>query len=221
MNNDRRNAPLHQFRDQSAKSTLKDWKLEYTGEKENGLDARGWSKTCANGKSPFLSAQKCKGRIPDAALVNERQDAVLAKGDEVGKRVLTVDELTKMFNVSAKTISRWRADGLVGRPFVIDGRKRLGFLESSVVRFVRENPRRVDRAAKFCHLDDEERRQIIHSARRIIRDGYLPAEVLTRLAKQTGRSRETLRYTKASRELGRVPAIAGAEPPRPRRSLGT
>ena len=43
--------------------------------------------------------------------------------------VLTVEELSKLFKVSTKTISRWRQQGLVSRRFVFDGRKRVGFLE--------------------------------------------------------------------------------------------
>ena len=60
--------------------------------------------------------------------------------DAAGERVLTVEELAKQFNVSTKTISRWRRHGLVSRRFVMDGRKRVGFLQSSVDRFVEREP---------------------------------------------------------------------------------
>ena len=55
--------------------------------------------------------------------------------------------LSKLFNVSTKTISRWREQGLVSRRFVFDGRKRVGFLQSSVERFVAQNQDRVSAAS--------------------------------------------------------------------------
>ena len=69
-------------------------------------------------------------------LVEDLSDAVDLNAEAVGEQVFTVDELAKQFNVSTKTISRWRALGLVSRRLVFDGRKRVGFLRSSVDRFV-------------------------------------------------------------------------------------
>ena len=113
-----------------------------------------------------------------------------------GERVLTVDELARQFRVSTKTISRWRQQGLVSRRFVFDGgRKRVGFLQSSVERFVAANEERVRRGAQFSQLTEEERRQIIDRARRLAQAGGCPAEVTRRIAQKSGRSVETIRYT--------------------------
>ena len=71
--------------------------------------------------------------------------------------MLTVDELARHFHVSTKTISRWRQQGLISRRFVFDGRKRVGFLQSSVDRFVARNEERVRRGAQFSQLSEEER----------------------------------------------------------------
>jgi RNA polymerase primary sigma factor/RNA polymerase sigma factor len=109
--------------------------------------------------------------------------------------VLTVDELSRQYQVSTKTISRWRRQGLVSRRFVFDGRKRVGFLESSVERFVRKNGERVRRGSQFSQLTRHERQRIIDRARRLARAGGCPAEVARRLARATGRSVETIRYT--------------------------
>ncbi len=67
--------------------------------------------------------------------------------------MLTVEELSQLFKVSTKTISRWRQQGLVSRRFVFDGRKRVGFLKSSVDTFVARNdgagqPRRAIQSAQ-------------------------------------------------------------------------
>jgi len=112
-----------------------------------------------------------------------------------GERVLTVEQLAKEFNVSTKTISRWRRQGLISRRFVLDGRKRVGFLQSSVQRFVAENADRVRRGAQFSQLSPEERALIIARARRLAQKGGCPADVTKRLARKTGRSPETIRYT--------------------------
>jgi RNA polymerase primary sigma factor/RNA polymerase sigma factor len=72
----------------------------------------------------------------------------------VGERVLTVDELARQFHVSTKTVSRWRQRGLVARRFLFDGRRRLGFLQSSVDRFAALNEERIRRGAQFRQLTD-------------------------------------------------------------------
>src|SRR5258706_13122321 len=77
--------------------------------------------------------------------VEDLSDAANVRAEAAGEQVLTVEELSKLFNVSTKTISRWRQQGLVSRRFVFDGRKRVGFLRSSVERFPSQNEERVRR----------------------------------------------------------------------------
>jgi RNA polymerase primary sigma factor/RNA polymerase sigma factor len=115
--------------------------------------------------------------------------------EAVDERVLTADDLSKMFNVSPKTIRRWHKRGLAGGRVVLDGRKRLGFLESSVNRFVRRHPQRVARGARFRRLSDVERRRIIDRARRLAGEGFSAGEVITKLTEETGRSDQTIRST--------------------------
>jgi RNA polymerase primary sigma factor len=127
--------------------------------------------------------------------VEDVSDAANLPADAAGEKVLTVEDLSKQFKVSTKTISRWRQQGLVSRRFMFDGRKRVGFLQSSVDRFVKGNEVRVTRGARFSQLSEEERSNIIERARRLARAGALPAEVTRRIAERTGRSVETVRYT--------------------------
>ena len=115
--------------------------------------------------------------------------------DELREPVHTVDDLSRMFNVSTKTISRWRQQGLVSRRFVMGGRKRVGFLKSSVDRFVAANRDRVQRGERFSQLTELERNEIVERARRLAAAGGGQAEVTRRLADQTRRSVETIRYT--------------------------
>jgi RNA polymerase primary sigma factor/RNA polymerase sigma factor len=127
--------------------------------------------------------------------VEDLSDAADLAVDAAGERVLTIEELAQQFNVSTKTISRWRGLGLISRRFVMDGRKRVGFLKSSVDRFVAENSDKVRRGTQFSQLSEEERTQIVRRARRLAQAGGTPAEIVRRIARKTGRSPETIRYT--------------------------
>jgi len=127
--------------------------------------------------------------------VEDLSDATDQRVENIGEQVLTVEELAKHFNVSTKTISRWRELGLVSRRLVFDGRKRVGFLRSSVDRFVKNNQDRVIRGARFSQLTDEQRRDIIDRARRMANAGGGQSEIARRLAKRAGRSVETIRST--------------------------
>jgi RNA polymerase primary sigma factor/RNA polymerase sigma factor len=128
--------------------------------------------------------------------VEDVSDSADVRAEDAGEPVHTVDDLSKMFNVSTKTISRWREQGLVSRRFLFDGkRRRVGFLRSSVDRFVAQNTERVRRGERFSQLTDAERQDIIERARRLVRAGGCPSEVARRVARHMNRSVETVRYT--------------------------
>lgn len=126
------------------------------------------------------------------------EDASEAAGmtvESAGEQILTMQDLAKQLNVSTKTITRWRKQGLVGRRFLHKGRVRVGFLRSSVLQFIRTNRERVRRGAEFSQLTEEERLHIIGEARKMAEAGCWPAEITKRLAESTGRNVETIRYT--------------------------
>jgi RNA polymerase primary sigma factor/RNA polymerase sigma factor len=127
--------------------------------------------------------------------IEDVSDAAAVDLSEVGQRVYSVDELSSRFNVSTKTISRWRQQGLLSRRFIVNGRKRVGFLESSVEHFVANNTDRIKRGERFSQLTDREKGEIVQHARRLARTGSCPSEVTRRVAKSMGRSVETIRYT--------------------------
>ncbi len=128
-------------------------------------------------------------------LVEDVWDSANVPIESVDERVLTIDDLTRMFNVSAKTISRWRDRGLIARRYMVGSRKQLGFPESAVDRFVRRNPDRVSRGARFSQLAEPEKLEIIELARRLADGGESSRSVLTQVAAKTNRSVETVRYT--------------------------
>lgn len=147
--------------------------------------------------------------------VEDVSDAADIRAEDVHEPVHTVEALSRLFNVSTKTISRWRQEGLVSRRFVFgSGRKRVGFLQSSVDRFVARNRQRVRRGSSFSQLSKHEKGEIIERARRLARAGAGQSEVARRLAKHMSRSVETIRYTlkqfdREHPELAIFPGSAG------------
>ncbi|MDX1966767.1 MAG: sigma-70 family RNA polymerase sigma factor [Planctomycetaceae bacterium] len=127
--------------------------------------------------------------------VEDLSDSADVPADAAGEEVWTVDDVSRRFNVSTKTVSRWRDRGLVSRRFRFGGRKRVGFLRSSVERFVARNADDVERGASFSQLSLEEREKMVARARRLARAGACPTEVSRRLSRKFHRSPETIRYT--------------------------
>jgi len=129
------------------------------------------------------------------ALVEEVSASLRMKLEDVGEPVLSIDEVSQRFNVSAKTIQRWRKRGLVSRKFIgPDGRMRIGFLQRSIERFASRNREQVEAAAEFSRLAPEERREIIRRARRLSLFCHCCLfEVSKRVARKLGRAVETVR----------------------------
>ena len=114
---------------------------------------------------------------------------------DAGQPVLTVEEVSRKFNVSTKTVDRWRKRGLVSRRFRFGNRTRVGFLSSSLDKFVNEHHDEIDRGSRFTQLSENEREDIILHARKLARGGACVTEISKRLAKSFDRSPETIRYT--------------------------
>ena len=128
--------------------------------------------------------------------VEELSATVGQKAEHATEPVLTIDAVSRRFNVSTRTVTRWRRQGLVARRFIIDGRAKVGFLESSVARFVESHRDQVDRGTRFRQLTDEERDEIIRRARRLARVGRgALVEIARRIARKMERSTETIRMT--------------------------
>lgn len=208
MNNSYRNTTLKQLVDQQVRFAPREKKLEQVNRAEKLLTeldtARIYSyeylcfritdfRPDAN---PAVSMSGEEAAHDLRLFVEDVSDAADVRVEDAGEPVHTVEDLSKMFNVSTKTISRWREQGLVSRRFIFDGRrKRVGFLRSSVDRFVVKNRVKVERGERFSQLSEAERREIVDRARRLMQAGGCPSEVAKRVAKHMNRSVETVRYT--------------------------
>ncbi|MGB2819939.1 MAG: sigma-70 family RNA polymerase sigma factor [Phycisphaerae bacterium] len=117
--------------------------------------------------------------------------------DSYSEPVYDTASLARRFNVSTKTIQRWRRRGLPARRLVFpDGKRRVAFLAGSVRRFVSDRRGQVARSAKFTQMSELERREILSRARRMANFTECNlSDVARRIARRTGRAVETVRYT--------------------------
>lgn len=140
----------------------------------------------------------CKSLSRDLLLlILDICDSTNLSTEDYPEIVYDTSSLAQRFNVSAKTIQRWRGDGLVARRLVFpDGRRRVAFLESSVRRFSHDRRGQVARSGRFTLMTEDQRQDIIRRARRMAE--FCPcslSDVVRRIAGRTGRAKETVRYT--------------------------
>ena len=132
-----------------------------------------------------------------ARLVEFLSETLDLKVAEAGQPVLPLEDISKQFQVSTKTIQRWRRQGLLAYRFIFpDGRRRLGFLLASVSDFAARNAARLQRSANFRQLSADEKALIIRWARRLAaRCRCKMQEIAQRIGRRLRRSPETIRYT--------------------------
>ncbi len=207
MHSDYLNPALQQLRDQQVRFAPREKKIDQVNRAERLLAELDPKRTYSyeflcHRITDFRPESTPRVQVPgDQAkhdllrFVEDVSDAANVSAESAGEPVVTVEELSSQLQVSTKTIQRWRQQGLVSRRFVFDGRKRVGFLRSSVDRFVADNEQKVSRGMRFTQMSDAERTQILDRARRLAAAGGCPSEVARRVAEKTGRSVETIRYT--------------------------
>jgi RNA polymerase primary sigma factor/RNA polymerase sigma factor len=207
MHTDYQSSILKQLRDQQVRYAPREKKLEQVNRAERLLTEIDPEKTYSYEYLCFRITDYRPDASPQRVMnggeashdlrlfVEDVSDAADIRVEDAGEPVHTVEELSKLFKVSTKTISRWRQQGLVSRRFLFGRRKRVGFLRSSVDRFVTRNHERVKRGERFSQLSDDERNEIVERGRRLAQQGGCPSEIAQRIAQQVGRSVETIRYT--------------------------
>lgn len=133
----------------------------------------------------------------DLELLIRRLDRSLpaVPAGQTTEQMLTLEELAQRFQVSTKTISRWRLKGLIARRVKINGRTQLGFPVSAVEKFAQEHRELVERGARFSHLSDKEKEEILQLARQYRDEGLSLTEASRRIAQHVRRSPEAIRYT--------------------------
>ena len=130
----------------------------------------------------FIS--KLSGQVPQAVA-------------EQNQKVYTIEELAAAFDVSTKTIHRWRKRGLIARKFIFDdGKKRFGFLQPAVNKFLKANPNLIAKAKSFTRLTKKQKQQIIKQASALAAKTTMSRyQIIEKIANQIGKVHETVRYT--------------------------
>ncbi|MFI5378268.1 MAG: sigma-70 family RNA polymerase sigma factor [Tepidisphaerales bacterium] len=131
-----------------------------------------------------------------ALLIEATSDTLDLNAAGATQPVLDIDDVCEKFNVTSKTIQRWRKRGLPSRRFVFDdGRKRVGFLLSSVERFIHQHEQQVAISANFTQLTDAEVEEIVRRAGQLADGGCCEGEIARREARRARRSPLTVLHT--------------------------
>jgi RNA polymerase sigma factor (sigma-70 family) len=130
--------------------------------------------------------------------------------------VLGIDEVGQRFNVTSKTIQRWRRKGLPARRFIFpDGKRRVGFLLSSVERFFAVHQEQAAGATQFSPIGRAEGEWIIRRARQMAPGGCCAEDISRRIGRKVKRSPEAVLHV-ISRHDAEFPGdavLAAAAPP--------
>ncbi len=112
------------------------------------------------------------------------------------EEIYTIQELAERFDVSIRTIQRWRKRGLIARKFLFpDGRKRLACRPDAIEKFAAENPGLIDSARSFERLTPADKRKIIRKLSRLAsKSGMSRRNAIKNVAEQTHKAHETIRY---------------------------
>jgi len=130
-------------------------------------------------------------------LIDSVSDALDLHASQSSEPVLQIDDVCERFNVTSKTIQRWRRKGLPSRRFVFaDGKKRVGFLLGSVERFLQTHEAQVARGTNFSQVSLAERDEIVRRAHRLAeRCRCCEREIARRIARTLKRSPLTILHT--------------------------
>jgi RNA polymerase sigma factor (sigma-70 family) len=130
-------------------------------------------------------------------LIEQVSDTLDVQTASVSEPILTIEDVGERFNVTSKTIQRWRRKGLPARRFLFpDGKRRVGFLVGSVERFFAGHRDQVAAGMNFSQVDDAERLEILRRARRLaVYCGCCAQNIARRIARKLNRSPATVLHT--------------------------
>lgn len=90
------------------------------------------------------------------------------KADQQSEKIYSIGELSKKFNVSKRTIERWRKRGLLCRRYIFSGSTpAIGFSSSAVEEFVKKNEDLVKKASQFTTTPPAVKQAIIEMVQQL------------------------------------------------------
>jgi RNA polymerase sigma factor (sigma-70 family) len=130
-------------------------------------------------------------------LIEQVSDGLKLSASQSTEPVLSIDDVTERFDVTSKTIQRWRRRGLPARRFTFgDGKRRVGFFLSSVERFIAGHRDQLGSTTLCTALDCDEQNAIVRHARRLAVDcGCSSSEICVRIGRKFHRTPMTVLHT--------------------------
>ncbi|MDD5134890.1 MAG: sigma-70 family RNA polymerase sigma factor [Phycisphaerae bacterium] len=111
------------------------------------------------------------------------------------EKIYSINTLAEKFNVSARTIERWRKKGLLARKYIFAGNTlQTGFRESVVNEFASANPQLVEKASKFSTISPAVKMQILEMAQKLnSQETSSRTATIKKVAAHFKRAKETIR----------------------------
>lgn len=127
-------------------------------------------------------------------LIEAVSETLELRTQTLAEPVLRIEDVTERFNVTSKTIQRWRRKGLPARRFIFpDGKRRVGFFVSSVERFFAAHRDQAPRGINFARVEEDEQGRIVAMARRLVAACRCSeSEIARRIARRLNRTPSTV-----------------------------
>ena len=149
-------------------------------------------------------------------LIEQVSDGLNMQTSALAEPVLTIADVCARFDVTSKTIQRWRRRGLPARRFIFaDGKRRVGFLLGSVERFLANHGEQLPENVNLSQVSPAEAAQIVGRAAHLAAAGCTVELIARRLARRMHRSPLAILHTlvKHDQEQPRQAVLRLAAPP--------
>jgi len=129
------------------------------------------------------------------SLLHELSDTLDLDAAAAGEQVFTLDEVRRTYDVSLKTVRRWRSRGLVAMRYGFpDGRRLSGVRQSDLQAFIESHPETVARKGAYSYIDGRTRRDILARAFELsLCESLTLDEAVGRLAREQSSSHTAIR----------------------------
>ncbi|MFW5923954.1 MAG: helix-turn-helix domain-containing protein [Planctomycetota bacterium] len=130
------------------------------------------------------------------AMLEDISASVPLPADSVPEKVYSASELADRFDVSRRTIYRWRERGLIMRKYNFgSGQVGIGARESAVERFMEDNRELIKNSSRFQPLSAAEKRRIAERGRELAQTGSDRSitAIARHIAGEVGRAPGTVR----------------------------
>lgn len=137
--------------------------------------------------------------LADLRLMIELVSKTLAMPLSENESAMTLDALASHWNISTRTLGRWRKRGLRVRWARLhendsEADARVVVMQNAIDHFAQKNPTLLAKAAAFDTIGEKDRQAIIDKARKLAADGEKSLNQVSRtLSQDVGRALETIR----------------------------